>query len=93
MFALAVEQQLVVDIGQQKLNTPALNTQLVLHQHNGTAVVAGLWTWDHTNLITEGEDRDKGLGTVFAILIRSWDTTSQSRLVILNAFLCSIVLL
>lgn len=31
VFALAVEQQLVVDIGQQEFNTPALDTQLVLH--------------------------------------------------------------
>lgn len=58
VFALAVEQQLIVDIWQQKLDTPALNTQLVLHQHNGTAVIAGLWTWDHTNLITGREDRE-----------------------------------
>lgn len=58
VFALAVEQQLVVDIWQQELDTPALDTQLVLHQHNRTAVVAGLWTQDHTNLITEGEDSE-----------------------------------
>lgn len=54
VFALAVEQQLVVDIRQQELDTPALNTQLVFYQHNGTTVVAGLWTRDHTNLVTVG---------------------------------------
>lgn len=58
VFALAVEQQLVVDIWQQELDTPALHTQLVLHQHNGTAIVAGLWTRDHTDLITEGADTE-----------------------------------
>lgn len=58
VFALAVEQQLVVDIWQQELDTPALNTQFVLHQHDGTAVVAGLWTRDHTNLVTVGADTE-----------------------------------
>lgn len=58
LFALAVEQQFVMDIWQQELDTPALNTQLVLHQYNRTAVVAGLWTRDHTNLITEGEESE-----------------------------------
>lgn len=54
VFALAVQQQLVVDVWQKELDTPALDTQLVLHQHNGTSVVAGLRTWDNTNFITEG---------------------------------------
>lgn len=61
VLALAVEQQFVVDIGQKELDTPALYTQLVLHQYNGAAVVAGLWTRNHTDLITEGADRqDEG---------------------------------
>lgn len=54
VFALAVQQQLVVDVWQKELDTPALDTQLVFHQHNGTPVVAGLRTWDNTNFITEG---------------------------------------
>lgn len=56
LFALTVEQQLVVDIRQQELDTPALNAQLILHQHDGTAVVASLWTRDHSNLVTEEAD-------------------------------------
>lgn len=65
VFALAVEQQLVVDIRQQELDTPALNTQLILHQQNGTAVVACLWTRDHANLITEGANTDsEGWGSL-----------------------------
>lgn len=56
LFALTVEQQLVVDIRQQELDTPALNAQLILHQHDGTAVVASLWTRDHANLVTEEAD-------------------------------------
>lgn len=56
VFALTVEQQLVVDIRQQELDAPALNAQLVLHQHDGTAVVASLWTRDDSDLITEEAD-------------------------------------
>lgn len=58
MLALAVQQQLVVDVRQQEFNTPAFHTKLVLHQHYGTAVVASLWTRDHTDLITEGAESD-----------------------------------
>lgn len=50
--ALAVEQQLVVDVGQQELDAPALHAQLVLHQHDGAAVAAGLRTRDHPDLIS-----------------------------------------
>lgn len=53
VFALTVEQQFVVDVRQQELDAPALYTQFVLHQHNGTAVVSGLWTRNHSDLITE----------------------------------------
>lgn len=53
VFALTVLQQFIVDIRQQELDTPALHAQLILHQHDGTAVVASLWTRDHADLITE----------------------------------------
>ena len=56
--ALAVEQQLVVHVWQQELDTPALHTQLVFHQNDGTAVVAGLWTRDQADLITGGADKE-----------------------------------
>lgn len=63
MFALTVEQQLVVNIRQEELDAPALYAQLVLHQHDGTAVVASLWTRDHANLITEGADTEREVFT------------------------------
>lgn len=54
MLALTVEQQLVVNVGQQELDAPALHAQLVLHQDDGTAVVASLGTRDHADLISAG---------------------------------------
>lgn len=69
VLALAVEQQFVVDIWQKELDTPALNTQLVLNQHDGAAVVACLWTGDHTDLITEGTDREnEGQGKLSLVM-------------------------
>lgn len=81
VFALAVEQQLVVDIWQQELDTPALNTQLVLYQHNRTAVVAGLWTWDHTDLITEGGDNESEGWEPFLLVRLKLGHTDQTHCV------------
>lgn len=52
LLALAVEQQLVVHVGQQELHTPTLHAQAVLHQDDGAAVVPGLWAGDQPNLVT-----------------------------------------
>lgn len=64
MLALSVQQQLVVDVGQQELDAPALHAQLVLRQHDGAAVVSGLRTRDHPDLVTE-EGRFTRLAFVF----------------------------
>jgi len=58
VLALSVEQQLSVEGRQQELDTPALQAQLGLHQHDGAAVVARLWTRNDADLIT-GEDSDR----------------------------------
>lgn len=81
VFALAVQEQLVVDIRQQELDTPALNTQFVFHQHNRTTVVASLWTRDHTNFITEGADSWKWRFT----LLFNWFCSTG------NSLTCSLV--
>lgn len=39
-------------IGQQKLDTPALHSQLILHQDDGASVVAGFRTRNEANFIT-----------------------------------------
>lgn len=49
---LPIEEKFVVDIGQEKLDTPALHSKLVLHQDNWAPVVSGLWAGDESNLIT-----------------------------------------
>lgn len=54
VLALTVEQKLVVNVGQQKLDAPALHAQLVLHQDDGAAVVASLGTRDHADLVSAG---------------------------------------
>lgn len=74
MFALTVEQQLVVDIRQQELDTPALNAQLILHQHDRTAVVASLWTRDHADLVTE--EADMSMRTEGGFYLRHSDSSS-----------------
>lgn len=72
MLALAVEQQLVVDVGQQELDAPALHAQLVLHQDDGAAVVASLGTRDHADLVSAGTNPPRG---VFPFtLAASWMT-------------------
>lgn len=66
--ALAIEQQLVVHVRQQELHTPALHPQLVLHHHDGAAVVTGLRARDQADLISGGQNQRAELATFLEVL-------------------------